>query len=157
MRLPGSALRRSLFLSCVPRIAIDERSGRFPQPPPETAPIITRPEGEYLRCDMNESTSSLSTANRAQPTHEEISHRAQELWENYGRPSGRDEEIWLEAERALQMTPPDAAQAAPATAPLDEAPAATAPSAASVAPRKSRAGSAVPKMPGARGARNAGR
>lgn len=106
---------------------------------------------------MNESTSSLSSSNRVHPTHEETSRRAQELWENYGRPSGRDEEIWLEAERALQTTPPEAAQTAPAAAPLDEAQAAAASSTPSAAPRKSRAGSAVPKMPGARGARNAGR
>ena len=34
-------------------------------------------------------------------THEEISARAQALWEQQGRPHGRDEEIWLEAERQL--------------------------------------------------------
>jgi hypothetical protein len=37
----------------------------------------------------------------SKPTHGQISRRAQELWENGGRPSGRDEEIWLEAERQL--------------------------------------------------------
>lgn len=35
------------------------------------------------------------------PSSEDISQRARELWEKYGRPSGRDEEIWLEAERQL--------------------------------------------------------
>jgi hypothetical protein len=34
-------------------------------------------------------------------THEEISARAQAIWEQQGRPYGRDEEIWLEAERQL--------------------------------------------------------
>lgn len=34
-------------------------------------------------------------------THQDISRRARELWEGYGRPTGRDEEIWLEAERQL--------------------------------------------------------
>lgn len=38
---------------------------------------------------------------KSKPTHEQISRRAQQLWENGGRPSGRDEEIWLEAERQL--------------------------------------------------------
>lgn len=38
---------------------------------------------------------------RPTPHHEEISKRARELWEKYERPSGRDEEIWLEAERQL--------------------------------------------------------
>jgi hypothetical protein len=35
------------------------------------------------------------------PTQEDISRRASLLWENYGRPEGRDEEIWLESERQL--------------------------------------------------------
>lgn len=35
------------------------------------------------------------------PTQEEISRRAATLWENYGRPEGRDLDIWLEAERQL--------------------------------------------------------
>jgi Protein of unknown function (DUF2934) len=45
---------------------------------------------------MNETsvTSSIS--------HEEISHRAEQIWRNYGKPEGRDEEIWLEAESQLR-------------------------------------------------------
>jgi hypothetical protein len=35
------------------------------------------------------------------PTHEEIAHRAQEIWQKSGNPGGRDTEIWLEAERQL--------------------------------------------------------
>lgn len=35
------------------------------------------------------------------PTHEEITKRAQEIWQRYGSPGGRDTEIWLEAERQL--------------------------------------------------------
>ena len=35
------------------------------------------------------------------PSHEEITQRAQELWKAQGCPSGRDNEIWLEAERQL--------------------------------------------------------
>ena len=35
------------------------------------------------------------------PTHEEIAHRAQEIWQQSGTPNGRDTEIWLEAERQL--------------------------------------------------------
>jgi hypothetical protein len=42
------------------------------------------------------------------PTHEDISRRAQELWEERGRPEGRDTEIWLDAERELS-TPTAAA------------------------------------------------
>jgi hypothetical protein len=35
------------------------------------------------------------------PTHETVAQRAQEIWQSYGRPEGRDTEIWLEAERQL--------------------------------------------------------
>ena len=38
------------------------------------------------------------------PSHEEVSTRAYQLWENYGRPDGRDVEIWFEAERELTQT-----------------------------------------------------
>lgn len=31
--------------------------------------------------------------------HDDVARRARELWESYGKPAGRDEEIWLEAER----------------------------------------------------------
>ncbi|HWL16577.1 MAG TPA: DUF2934 domain-containing protein [Opitutus sp.] len=68
---------------------------------------------------MNDTTSL--TASRT-PSHEEITKKARELWESYGQPHGRDEEIWLEAERLLQApeTPspsplPPATAAAPAT------------------------------------------
>ncbi len=51
---------------------------------------------------MNENPSTLS--NTTQLSHDEISRKAKELWENYGRPEGRDDEIWLEAERSLAGT-----------------------------------------------------
>jgi len=35
------------------------------------------------------------------PTYEEISARAYELWQEQGRPEGRDRENWIEAERQL--------------------------------------------------------
>lgn len=38
------------------------------------------------------------------PTHEEITRRAQEIWQKSGSPGGRDTEIWLEAERELTGT-----------------------------------------------------
>lgn len=44
--------------------------------------------------EQHELTSSVS--------REDISQRARELWEGYGRPAGRDQEIWLEAERQLR-------------------------------------------------------
>jgi hypothetical protein len=33
---------------------------------------------------------------------EQISARARELWEQHGRPAGRDEEFWLQAESELR-------------------------------------------------------
>jgi hypothetical protein len=38
----------------------------------------------------------------ANPTEERIRTRAHQLWEIAGRPEGRDEEFWLEAERELK-------------------------------------------------------
>lgn len=35
------------------------------------------------------------------PTHEEISHRAHQLWREYGQPAGCDTDIWHTAERQL--------------------------------------------------------
>lgn len=39
------------------------------------------------------------------PTHDEIAKLADQLWRNQGSPSGRDTEIWLEAERKLNKNP----------------------------------------------------
>ena len=35
------------------------------------------------------------------PTHDDIAARAYEVWERTGRPDGRDQEIWLQAEHEL--------------------------------------------------------
>jgi hypothetical protein len=48
-------------------------------------------------------SNAAATAKAARnPTHEEISNRARAMWEARGRPSGRDEEIWLAAEAELR-------------------------------------------------------
>ena len=39
-------------------------------------------------------------------SHEEISRRARIIWQNYGEPSGRDIEIWYEAERQIAAGAP---------------------------------------------------
>lgn len=36
--------------------------------------------------------------------HEHIARRAEEIWRELGKPSGRDLEIWLEAEAELRAT-----------------------------------------------------
>jgi hypothetical protein len=38
----------------------------------------------------------------ARPTENRIRRRARQLWEESGRPSGRDLEFWLEAEREFR-------------------------------------------------------
>ena len=40
------------------------------------------------------------------PSHDEISRRAKELWEQEGRPDGRSEEHWLRAENELRQRSP---------------------------------------------------
>lgn len=109
---------------------------------------------------MNESQSTLSnSAALHSPTHEEISRRAEEIWEQQGRPAGRDEEIWLEAERTLSASAPAAPRASgnsadPVTQPADPAPRMNAP--ASNARASSKA-TATPRMPSVRGTRAAGK
>jgi hypothetical protein len=36
------------------------------------------------------------------PDEEKIRKRAREIWEENGRPAGRDEEFWFQAERELK-------------------------------------------------------
>jgi hypothetical protein len=38
----------------------------------------------------------------AQPTEEQIRKRAFELWEQAGKPDGREDEFWNQAQRELQ-------------------------------------------------------
>ena len=38
----------------------------------------------------------------AQPTEEQIRKRAFELWEQAGKPEGREDEFWQQAQRELQ-------------------------------------------------------
>ncbi len=46
--------------------------------------------------------SSFTThATASEPKHDDIAQCARELWIESGRPSNRDEAIWLEAERRL--------------------------------------------------------
>ena len=41
------------------------------------------------------------------PTQEQIIHRAYELWEQAGKPDGRDQEFYHQAERDLAAANPD--------------------------------------------------
>ncbi|MGY8679392.1 DUF2934 domain-containing protein [Bradyrhizobium sp. UFLA05-153] len=40
----------------------------------------------------------------AHPTEEQIRKRAFELWEQAGKPEGREDEFWQQAQRELQST-----------------------------------------------------
>ncbi len=51
-----------------------------------------------------------STTRQQQLSHDEIARRAYQLWEQRGRPQGRDLELWLEAEQ----------QTIPASKPVQE-------------------------------------
>jgi hypothetical protein len=112
---------------------------------------------------MNNQDSPLSASTATQPpTHEEISGRAQELWEKYGRPEGRDEEIWLEAERELQRTatgrstPTLAPAPTSASATAAPTPTTTASPATTRAPQRPSRAAATPRMPAtSRGSRSA--
>jgi DUF2934 family protein len=43
-----------------------------------------------------------SKTNPVGKSHDEIAHRAQEIWEEEGRPEGRSEEFWLRAENEFR-------------------------------------------------------
>jgi hypothetical protein len=45
----------------------------------------------------------------AKPTQEEVIHRAYELWEQAGKPEGRDQEFYHQAERELAVSEPEVA------------------------------------------------
>ncbi len=59
------------------------------------------PAKRYTRFVM--SSSDQLTANKSSLSHDDIARRAEEIWRSYGCPQGRDEEIWLEAERQLSQ------------------------------------------------------
>ena len=44
----------------------------------------------------------MPKSKKKQPSHDEISHRATQLWKERGSPAGQDREIWLDAESQLQ-------------------------------------------------------
>lgn len=54
------------------------------------------------------------------PTHQAIEHRARQIWQDYGCPAGRDEEIWLEAETQLSADHATSQQAHPGSRTLGE-------------------------------------
>jgi Protein of unknown function (DUF2934) len=51
---------------------------------------------------LTEELKQRARALMAKPHEDQIRKRAQELWERAGKPGGRDEEFWHQAERELQ-------------------------------------------------------
>lgn len=110
---------------------------------------------------MNDTLSENSTVG-TQPSHEQITRRAQELWEQYGRPSGRDEEIWYEAERALKSASSDTQSTATAEPMASVPPTTVTPtpkSSATATPKtaQSSRATAAAKIPTLRASKNGGR
>jgi Protein of unknown function (DUF2934) len=63
-----------------------------------------RPTGEPLLMPAHDTSAAPDggTKNPKEiPLKEEISRRAHQLWEENGRPSGRDEEFWFKAQEQL--------------------------------------------------------
>jgi hypothetical protein len=56
---------------------------------------------ERLRAWIEDLKQRLRQRLEARPTKQAISARAHELWEQEGRPSGRDLEFWLQAESEI--------------------------------------------------------
>ena len=57
---------------------------------------------QRLMAWVEELRQRLQIRRAAKRTKEEIRARAQEIWEQHGRPVGRDEEFWLRAESELK-------------------------------------------------------
>jgi hypothetical protein len=53
-------------------------------------------------------TSARTASSSAEPSYEQISERARQIWERNGCPSGRDLENWLQAETELKSGQPTA-------------------------------------------------
>lgn len=71
---------------------------------------------------MNSRRISQDTAGGQRPaTHEQIAALAHELWRERGSPEGSDIDIWLEAERELNGSPPVRSERDPIPADPDRA------------------------------------
>ena len=61
---------------------------------------------ERLRAWIDDLKQKLRQRREARRIKQEITLRAQEIWEQNGRPSGRDLEFWLQAESEISERPP---------------------------------------------------
>lgn len=63
--------------------------------------VSDRPTVERLLTFVEDIKERLRQHRAARRTKEEIKTRAQEIWEQHGRPDGRDLEFWLQAETEI--------------------------------------------------------
>jgi hypothetical protein len=64
--------------------------------------VTDRTTSQRLWGFVEELRQKLQRRVAARRSKEQISARARELWEQHGRPPGRDEEFWLQAESELR-------------------------------------------------------
>jgi len=64
--------------------------------------VTDRTTSQRLWGFVEELRQKLQKRLAARRSKEQISARARELWEQHGRPAGRDEEFWLQAESELR-------------------------------------------------------
>jgi Protein of unknown function (DUF2934). len=67
--------------------------------PSQQSSLRSVPAAKEIPADSRQGKISETAA------HEEIARRAHELWEQEGRPEGRDFDHWIEAERQLRGAP----------------------------------------------------
>jgi hypothetical protein len=61
------------------------------------------PDLLLMKTNTERSNPKFATTPRRSPSHDDITARAEAIWIERGRPQGADDEIWLEAERLLNL------------------------------------------------------
>lgn len=69
--------------------------------------VADRTTSQRLWDFVEELKQRLERRRAAKRSREEIRQRAQAIWEQNGRPNGRDEEFWFQAEAELRETRPE--------------------------------------------------
>ena len=61
------------------------------------------PQAPAPSASSGSSRAATAPARNRPPSHDEIAARARVIWERNGRPDGRDEQHWLQAEKELRQ------------------------------------------------------
>lgn len=69
--------------------------------------VTDRTTAQRFRAFAQELARILQALLTARRRRQETKARAYQLWENAGRPAGRDQEFWLQAERELKQNNSD--------------------------------------------------